>query len=122
MSLSLLSTSFALSFQLPPIYTSATHPISSSRAPSPLSLCLRRPLVLVSLSFSSFLPSRFSRLQSAMKLVDVAHRSLVLGLVGITVYYGAFVTQRSNSVIERYNAHKAATKADAAAAAADNTS
>ena len=43
-----------------------------------------------------------------MNLVDVAHRSLVLGLFGITVYYGAFVVNRSGDVVKRYNAAKAA--------------
>ncbi|EGD82205.1 hypothetical protein PTSG_02878 [Salpingoeca rosetta] len=43
-----------------------------------------------------------------MALADIVHKGFVLGLVGVTLYYGTFVAFRSGDVIARYQANKAA--------------
>ena len=42
-----------------------------------------------------------------MGVSDLVHKGMVLGLVGVTLYYGTFVAFRSGDVITRYRAQKA---------------
>lgn len=44
----------------------------------------------------------------AMGIADIAHKSLVLGLVGITLYYGAYTSAAVPSILTRYQAKKKA--------------
>ena len=41
-------------------------------------------------------------------LADIAHKSIVIGLLGVTAYYTMFVAGTSATVVEKYKANKAA--------------
>eukprot|EP01147_Barroeca_monosierra_P000381 gene381-3730_t len=43
-----------------------------------------------------------------MSVADLVHKTFVLGLAGVTLYYGAFVVIQSGDVIARYRAQNAA--------------
>ncbi len=53
-----------------------------------------------------------------MSLMDLAHKSLVLGLVGITLYYGTTMAVAVPSIVQR---HAARTKAAQEAAETPST-
>eukprot|EP00040_Diaphanoeca_grandis_P035832 m.226228 g.226228 ORF g.226228 m.226228 type:complete len:61 (-) comp33487_c0_seq5:550-732(-) len=46
-----------------------------------------------------------------MGLADLAQRGFAVGLIGLTVYYGAFLTVRGNQIVTKKSEERAAKKA-----------
>lgn len=55
--------------------------------------------------------------KKALNLADVAHRGIVIGLVGMTVFYTGLVVLRSHEIVERVQTAKATKRAQAQLAA-----
>lgn len=43
-----------------------------------------------------------------MGLADIAHKSIVAGLLGVTVYYSIFIAGTSATIVEKHRANRAA--------------